>query len=521
MGKKCYQMGVDARVYPPEKQSMILMRVKEWLETIKDEMVNKISLRVEYLKAKLQDKLEKLKEISMGLPVEFHRTNFRIGVFYTVPFLVLILAETYLNIWILKPYKLRFEGPLISLVITIVGSIGVHFLLNHLKENNPRLYTKIKRLFIIASVIFLIISIPFLAQIRAERTKAQQVQTGETSENLEERVKQGEGFFEKTSMSLMIAMFCIGISMCLVAGLILNEIVPRLFVSGRVLKLQKEIDRIRDEIVFLTEEREGWLQIVRIGIVQYNFGLNAGDIVGKKFWLSHLSIFFVVLMAGFLSTGPLYASEKRSVIIYVDITGSTSVSNPYSKMTDFEKNIRAVPEIIKKMETNTHLRIYGIHEETFAKPYLILEEFLVKDEGSFGERLARQKLEIIEKFKKLELEPSAKESDIIGAFFLSSAIFENESEETRKRIYFLSDFQNSVGINLEKLEYIDEGIIEQFQREKLIPKLDQVQIWACGVSPGGRGIRFYRSLEVFWRNFIILTGAELVCFSIERNFDRE
>ena len=503
---------MDARNLPPEKQSVIQMNLKERLEAVKDEIVNKLNLMGGYLKAKLEDRSERLKEACMNLPVEFHRNNFRIGVIYAVPLILILLAEIWLNNWILSPYGLAFEGLLISMVITTVGMLALHLLLNKLKQSNPKLYSRIKTLFIVVSVIFLLLAVPFLSQIRGELT-----QTQRGSDDLEGIAKKGEDFFEKTSIPLMLAMMFIGLSMCFVAGLTLHEALPRLVISGRVVGIQKEIEALRERLIAIAKEIESWQQLVKLGMIEFKRGLYLGEAADRKFWLAHLSVLFAVFVFGLLSAGRLQARERESLNVLFDVTLSTECRD-YSGTPDFQKNVSLVSEIISQANENTYMRIVGITGNSFERPYVIMEGELDAEKGAFGENLARKKMSLIERWNQTKPEANARETDLFGALFFLSMIFQRE--EGIKKLIIISDFKNSVGVNLEEMPFIDEGVIDQVAEQGLIPDLSGVRVWAL-TSTCGMSAKYHISLKNFFRQYFERAGAELLCFTVDRTAIKE
>ena len=116
----------------------------------------------------------------------------------------------------------------------------------------------------------------------------------------------------------------------------------------------------------------------------------------RKFLIKHIICLFSLLTFVLLSAETTGAKDRESITILIDLSRST-LCKDYSGITDFQKNINTVTEIINQLERYTHLRILAITENSFGKTYSILEDSLSKDEGAFKEKLTKQKLGLIEK----------------------------------------------------------------------------------------------------------------------------
>jgi len=502
----CKGEGIKARNESPERQSMVQMVVKEKLEVSRDEISSRLKLYGNYLTAKLQDLGERLKEACMNMSIEVHRRNYRIGIIYTIPLILIIFAEIWLNNWMFSPFQLAFEGLLLSLVITVVGAMSVDLMMKRLKEGNPIIYSRIKLILIILAVVLLIVIIPTLSDIRGELTQAKK-----ESDNLNETVEKSEAFYKKASGPLVRTMLLLGFSMFVTAGLLLHEASGRLVVSGRAVKIQKEIDRIRRKLIQLGEALESCQHLVRLGMIEFKMGLYRGIREERKYWLTSASFFLVFL----LSSGFIHASEQRSVSALFDITKSTRC-NDYSGESEFQKNHDYISLMLEQLNHDTTVKVIGITGTSFKEPYVMLDGYLSKERGAFGEVLAKNKLSIIKHWEEQDLKPISNETDIFSALFLVSLLMKDESQS--RSLIILSDMRNSVGVNIENLPVIGDAEIKKVEDENLIPDLAGIRVYCLGVSPCGKSLKYWQSLERFWKIYFQKAGAELVCFSIERKF---
>lgn len=502
----CRREGIKARNESPERQSMIQMVVKEKVEVVGDWIANRLKLYGNYLTAKLQDLGERLKEACMNMSIEVHRRNYRIGIVYTIPLILIIFAEIWLNNWMFSPFQLAFEGFLISIVITTVGALSVHLLLNRLKEGNPVIYSGVKLILLILAVVLLVVIIPTLSDIRGELTQAKK-----ESDNLNETVEKSEAFFNKASGPLIRAMMLLGFSMFITAGLVLHEAFGRLVISGRAVRIQKEIDRIRRKLIRIGEALESCQHLVKLGMIEFKMGLYRGIREERKYWLTSGSLFLVFL----LSAGFVNASEQRSVTALFDVSKSTRC-NDHSGESEFQKNHDYISRMLEELNHDTTVKVIGITGASFKEPYVMLDGYLSKERGAFGEVLAKNKLSIIKHWEEQDLKPISNETDIFSALFLASLLMEDESQS--RSLIILSDMRNSVGVNIESLPVIGDAEIQKVEDENMIPDLTGIRVYCLGVSPCGKSLKYWQSLERFWKIYFQKAGAELVCFSIERNF---
>ena len=268
--KKCKKEGLDARKKSPEKQSQILRNLKEWLMSVQEEAVNVWNMTRSYLTSKRDELLEKLPVILRGAPYEIHLERFRMGIFFSVILLLIIFAEYGVVLWTIRPWGSGIEVYLISFVIMSTGMLSIHFFLNKLKEGNPKLYSKIKMLIIVLSLVAIICAGLSLAVVRGELMEVQRA----VQENSEDPDIAG-GFYRRTMVTVTVSMALVGLCLSLIGGVVLHEALPRLVQSGNVIRTHRKAERYHRGILYAEKQVEGWKQLVRLGMYEFRRGLNS------------------------------------------------------------------------------------------------------------------------------------------------------------------------------------------------------------------------------------------------------
>jgi hypothetical protein len=501
---KCNKEGMHARNETPEKQAVIQANVKEWLQAIQETWLKTWRELRSYFAKKRGEIQERLKLISRGIPCEMHKEQFRYGLIYFSVLLLTVFAEFWLLIWTLHPYGFGLEVFLISAVILAAGMLSVHFFLSKLKESHPKLYNKIKLGLALISVVAILIASIALAKVRGELlVTSRSVQEGG------EVIAKAENFYGLTSLVVTGSLALIGISLSLVAGLVLHEALPRLIISGNVLRNHKKLAKYERNIVHATNQIEAGRQIVKLGMVEFKRGMYSHS--GRGSWIT--SLCFLILFLGPFLTSSASASERNILFIICDQSRSTLCET--SKMSQFQKNLNAVAEIFKQAKPGSRIKLIGI-TDSFGNTSVLLDRSLPEDPGTFGEKLLMAKQALTKDLNELCLAPEFGETDVFGCLFHVSAAIKQENGT--KSLIILSDMRNSIGLNLETVPVIGEGELQRTESLGLIPDLSGVRVYALGVSPCGRDLKYWKSLERFWRAYFEKAGARLECFSMERDW---
>lgn len=504
---RCHKEGIHARNETPEKQSIIQIYVKEWLEAIQEKWINTWNMIGSFYTTKRKELLEKLQTISRGVPYEIHREHFKYGIIYFMILLFITFAEFWIVLWTLRPFGLGLEIYLISFVIMSTGMLSIHFFLNKLKENNPGLYRKVKLYLTVISLIAVLIAGAGLAMVRGQLMATERA-VQEDSENIEKV----DSFYDRTSIAVVVSMGLIAVCLSLIGGVVLHEALPKLIVSGNVIRTYRKAEEYERRIVNAGNQVETGRQIIKIGMIEFKRGLYSDS--NRRNWLTPLCVLFVFLSP--LLKANLEAGEKHEIYVMFDRSKSTLCRT--SKENQFQKNLEAVPSVIKQAPPGSEVKIAGI-TDSFGNTSVLLECSFPEDPGAFREKLGRARQKMIENLNGLKLSPEYDETDIFGALFYAAINFQGRSGT--KTLIVFSDMRNSVGINIEDLPVIGDEVIRKVEKEGLIPDLTGVRVYCLGISPCGKSLKYWQSLERFWRRYFEKAGAELVCFSIERKFSMD
>ncbi|MBN2245296.1 MAG: hypothetical protein JW755_05585 [Candidatus Aminicenantes bacterium] len=507
-----FKKGLMAQKKPPEKQKEIAKNVEDKLTVVQHQETTKHNLNGSFLIKKRDEAEEKQESINDGLSPAVHKTRFIRGCLFIFFVLLLILGEFFLLLWTLSPFGLKTESVLIAAAISTIGMLSADIYLAKIKKIRPESYNKYLLYFVLISLVLLITAGILLAYTRGVLMQ-NQVSVGD----LENQIKVADNFYKKTSY-LPVVMGMISIALSLIMGVVLHQALPKVINSGNVLMLDKRLEKIDSRILYTKQKLEKSETIVRDGMAEFYNGLDE-DIPERKqkkgFSFSPLYILILAALLLLLLAVSARGEERQSVYLLIDLSKST-LCKDYEGKSNFQMNMSAVPEIIKNLSPGTELKIIGITDRSFERPYLITKAKFPNEKGAFGEKLAKTKLSIIEKWKKLNLRADSDETDIISCLHLASVLF--NSNNGNKKVIILSDMRQSIQFDLESPDVINEEILDEIGKEKYIPRLDGVKVWVLGASPCGKSLAYFKSLRKFWEGFFRRAGAFLVKFSIERDW---
>jgi hypothetical protein len=210
--------------------------------------------------------------------------------------------------------------------------------------------------------------------------------------------------------------------------------------------------------------------------------------------------------------------DHLSLVIAIDLTRSVATIGPDGQ-SNFQKNIEGVTRVLAQAPLGSHITVIGITDRSFAQPYLVLSASIPNDPGYFGERLgaARKELIGVWKLRSSKLQPTFKQTDILGALFLAGQVFAEQPNATPKMLVIFSDMrQNTAELDLESPNpRLDSGM----GRRKLdfpLPDLSRVEVYAMGVDGADKPISYWQGLRHFWTNDFTACGASLRDFSVLR-----
>jgi hypothetical protein len=505
----CQKEGLRARKLPPDRQALVEANVRDRLEAAQEQEMKKWNIRGSFLTKARDEAIAKLNEVSEGISVAVHRQSLLHGVFFLSFVLLLLIGEFLIMTWTLSPFSLAFEGLLIASCITITGMLAVDKYLSQVQKVKPELYQKYILYMVVISLVLLISTGMLLAHTRGVLMGSQN-----TGSDLERQIDEAKSFYKRTSYFPFVMGFA-GVALSLIMGVVLHEALPRVIVSGNVLALDRKARKADQNILAAGLRLQEAEAIVRTGMCEFRTALSMPEDKKEGFWLSPIVILILAFLLILVLAAVVRGEEREAVFILLDLSKS-ELSEDYSGKSDFQKNLSAAAEIIRDLNPGTDLKVIGITGDSLGRPFVVMEGTLPGEKGAFGEKLAKAKLSLVEKWEKADLKATADETDIFGALGYVSMLFGGKSGV--KKLIILSDMRNTVGFDLEKPVCIEEGLLEKMDKNELIPDLDGVKVWALGVSSNGKTMKYMKSLRAFWERFFLRANAELVSFSPEREW---
>lgn len=510
--KQAYQEGRKVASLEPQRQQERRANVLERAEVFSGENMEKLKIHGSLQTEERKQVVSGFERLLMGRPIEAHRQNLRMGYLYLALFFIILAAEFWLLQWTFRPFNLGAESFVISLGLMIVGTTALEEYLRMLQSRNPVIYNKWRLWFVFFSAIFFIVALLLLSNARAALISA-----NTSAESLEAQVNTANQFYARTSF-VYVAIALGSLAIAFVSGILLHEAISRLFVSGPVISHANKLREMEHSIGQIAANIKELEVLPRKTVNEFDRGVLDGPLSNENPLLSPIAMIIISIIL-ILAIVAFARGEERvgqSMIVLLDLTGS-SQGTDYANKTEFQKNIEAVKDIIKKAEPGTHLRIVGITDQSFDKPFVIFDRTLSKEKGYFSEKMAKEKLSIFRTWEQIKLEPKSKTTDVFGALVLSSMLFEKESMQ--KKLIILSDLRNSSLIDLESMQSIPENILQKIERKEMIADLKTVKVWALGVSTTNKSFQYWSSLKAFWQRYFEKSGAALVSFSVERNWE--
>ncbi|EFK10017.1 conserved hypothetical protein [delta proteobacterium NaphS2] len=216
------------------------------------------------------------------------------------------------------------------------------------------------------------------------------------------------------------------------------------------------------------------------------------------------------------------AKADQLNIIFLDLSGSQKVTGYSGKKTEFQKNVRSIEDFIRNnLVPGDELKVVGITESTFSRPNVLLDGTVSREKGAFGENLAREKLRLLNKWKNLDLKPTAKKTDILGAANLAAILFSDRPG--KKHLIFFSDMRQCTReMDIETPNQIDcKKALATVTQKGLVPDMQGIQVICLGVHSAKKTPVYWRNLKQFWAAFFHQANAKLVTFTMERRFVHE
>lgn len=510
--KEAYKAGRKAAAMDPQKQQDVRKNIVERSQADATEKIGKLNIQGSLLTEERKELAGGVERLSMGRPIEQHKQNKTMGIIFFVVFFGFLASEFFLLQWTLRPWGLGVESFIISFGLMLAGVVAIEEYLRALHSSDQAVYRKWRMWIVFFSMICFIVSWILLSNARAEL-----ITSSSSAQGIEAQIETADNFYSKTSF-MYVAIGLASLAIAFMGGIALHEGISRLLVSAPILSTIRRL-KLTELSIAQTATRIKEFEVLPQKVAgEFDRGVLDGPVSKENPLLSPVAMIIISLLLLFVIVAVARGEERvnESVIVLFDLSGSAQEKD-YLNQTEFQKNVLCVEEIIKQVESGTHLRIVGITDKSFDKPYVILDSKLSKEKGYFSEKLAKEKLAVLNKWKQVKLEPKTKSTDIFGAMILSSILFGDECRN--KKLIILSDLRNSTGINMEALPQIESGLMQEVEKMGIVADLRNVEVWALGVSTTKKTYQYWNSLKAFWTNYFEISGANLISYSVERKWN--
>lgn len=529
LGRKAHQQGRSEHIKEVHVKS-----IEADIKRVKDQGELKMSnLLVE--EKRINEELASRGNLSQ----EVARESFIRGLLMLLLLAVCIPGEFVFARWTVEYFSLSpLETYIIAGTIIVIILKGFDLYLEFLRKQYPNLEGRIFLALGCTGVVAIFVLIFFSAELRQELQKTLSF-IGFT-ESLEAKVQTAEQFEKHNLANLIWLMVTLTAAFAIIGGVSFHIAKNRILSSLPLLKLHRQRRNIRRELLWLAEEIAAQDSRVPQFIAQFETGMMKAEsqlneltsmkdpvqssghrprrkgIIGPIFAFP-ISLLLFALIFFLLLRGMARGSE--AYIILLDMSTSVSVKDYAGKESEFEKNVKAIEHFMRNnISPGDELKVFAITERSFERPYALLDESISKDKGSFGERLARKRLQLFAKWEQLAPKAAtAKGTDIFGAINLSAIFFPSTSG--KKNLLFYSDMRQCThDFDLERPSRINvEAILNKVEQQGLIPLLEGVNVRCLGVHSARKTPGYWLDLKKFWTLYFERAKAKLLTFSMERS----
>jgi hypothetical protein len=425
---------------------------------------------------------------------------------------VLLCVAFFFSLLSLEPFHLGLTGKLVCVGIALITPYAVHEFLDAFRNEHLRKG--------IVTLIFLsaVAGGALLAGVRSNLL-VRQIQDATPSVVIDGDAtgpfEHGGSFYEDAKAPMRLLMILLTLAIDLGAGVAIHRAVDLTEHSGQ------EYEQVSDEL------SEVCTQLAKV-VSELVSRTNAPALFEKGFWRDFYRAMFTqssrqaaskvlgLFLCLFLSSaGRTFGQQKLNLVIAVDLTASEKVKGHDGK-SQFDRNVRSVAEILGSVPTGSTVTVIGITENSFGEPFIMLSATISNVPGYFGERLALARRQLVSAWQKrsMQIEPSAKNTDILGAALLASELFRN-SQGAKKLLIVYSDMRNTTdGVNFEKAQNINSQVmLAALSRQGLLPELRGVTVKVFGVDASTVRITQWNRIKQFWEVYLTAAGANIAEYS--------
>lgn len=322
------------------------------------------------------------------------------------------------------------------------------------------------------------------------------------------------------SFFTMAAVILLGVAGEVAAGLAFHEYYKHMTVVWTVWPFYREQRRLGALLVENSrgqDEVRRWPELVHVRLTAQALREEARAdslslLIRRVFLVVGVGLVLLLVVAGLV-----FAEELPRQITVVVLDTSTSAAAD----EEFSKNLRAIEGVAERIGAGgSRLVVLGVTEASFGLAPLLVETS-PRAAGRFGEYVDEWRRTVVQAWRKVAgaLKPSARGSDLFGALARASIEFD-EVPKGPKRLIVLSDMrQVGRGFNFERIMGDSQAVVQEVERQNLIPRLDGVQVWLLGVHTVGIDERHWGRIKAFWTEYFRRAGAELKAFTPSRRLD--
>ena len=496
-----------------------LQRAREYCDSERQHIEASNQPKITALRAEMTFLLNReasLKErIRSAPPAGDIRSRRRRSRYYWAAALIFWVVGVAFAIITLDPYRLGWASVFLCIGIALAAPYGLDRLLEHC--GHPRLVKTIAIIMCVAALT----SVTLLALIRGDvlmrqiKAASPVVVSGDANPLPSELAND---FFNETLPWLKNAMAMVSLAMELGAGLALYEARRLGLDSGDdPNQLAKELGMVQQQMT---------ARVYEMGVLQ-----NEAAVFVTRFWRDfHRAMLngtarnalgkLAILVLYLLLFGTRMAAAENRVHLVVAIDLSKSVAVPDSNQADeFQKNVRAVGNLLSNLPAGTKLTVIGITDNSFAQPDILLSADISGDEGYFKERLAAARRQVASAWtqRASHLAPQFPHTDVLGGLLVAGELFK-QTPRARNVLVICSDMrQQTPTLALESRKAIPaDGLLAKAEQERMLAVLQGVEVYVLGVDSAGKSVVYWTELRDFWTAYFRRAGAVVKAYSILR-----
>jgi hypothetical protein len=503
------QLGYDAAEHVAIVAEKYCAQQREFLQLANEPRINELHVEGRTLLVRKRELEELLRRTSR--PGDGRHRRIGAMVCAAIGFILMCVAF-FFALLSLEPFRLGLFGKLVCAGIALITPYAIHEFLDECRNELCR------RGIIILIFLCSVTGGALLAGVRADLL-VRQVQETTPSVVIDgdntAPAGQNDSFYEDEKGPMRLLMILLALAIDLGAGFAIHRAVDLNDDSGQeYVQISKELAEANTRLSEVVSELTS--------------RTNAAAMFEKGFWRDFyramltqssrraISKVLGLLLCLFLfSAGRTFGQQKLHLVIAVDLTASEKTKGHDGK-SQFEKNVRSVAEILGSVPAGSAVTIIGITENSFGQPFTLLSGTISNDPGYFGERLASARRQLASAWQKrsMQIEPSAKNTDILGAALLASELFRN-NQGTKQLLIVYSDMRNTTdGVNFEKEQNINSQVmLAALSRQGLLPELRGVTVKVFGADASTVRITQWHRIKQFWEAYLTAAGARLAEYS--------